>query len=69
MKTAAPPFDWRGKPSVFASDPVFNGVRTGVAERATENVAHTVYLRGSNIFLADAGKQVKAYSKAKVRGK
>lgn len=61
-------FHWQGKPSSFANDPVFNGVRTAVAERAAENVTQTVYLRGSNVFLADTGKQVIAHSKAKPRG-
>jgi hypothetical protein len=61
-------FNWQGQPSIFAKDPVFNGVRTAVAERAAENVTQTVYLRGSNVFLADTGKQVIAHSKAKSRG-
>lgn len=59
-------FNWRGQPSIFVKDPVFNGVRTKVAERAAENVTHTVYLRGSNVFLADTQRQAIARSKAKV---
>ena len=61
-------FHWQGKPSIFANDPVFNGVRTRVAERAAENVVQTVYLRGSNVYLLDAQRQVIAHSRARPGG-
>ena len=67
MNKVESPFHWQGKPSMFLSDPVFNGMRTAVEERAAQNVKNTVYLRGSNIMNLESGRQVIAHSKAKAK--
>lgn len=67
MSKAESPFNWQGKPSMFLSDPVFNGVRTAVGERSAQNAKNTVYLRGSNIMTLEQGRQVIAHSKAKAK--
>ena len=65
MSKVESPFNWQGKPSMFLADPVFNGMRTAVEQRSSQNVKNTVYLRGSNIMNLESGRQAIAYSKAK----
>jgi hypothetical protein len=65
------PFNWKQdkRPSIFMQDHAFNGMNTRVSERASETVKQTVFLRGSNVFLAESPKQAGAHSKAQVRTK
>jgi len=65
MNKSESPFRWQGKPSMFLSDPVFNGIRTAVEQRSAQNVKNTMYLRGSNIMNLESGRQAIAYIKAK----
>lgn len=65
MSKVESPFNWQGRPSVFLSDPVFNGMRTAVEERAAQNAKNTIRLKGSNIMNLELGRQVIAHSRAK----
>lgn len=60
------PFDWQGKPSMFSSDPEFNGVKTAISDRARLNVKQTIKLSGSTLLSDIEEVQLNAYSKAKV---
>lgn len=64
MKDPNSPFNWQGKPSIFAKDHAFTGLYAKVSERSTRNAGPNICLRGSNLFLAGTFRQIIAHSRA-----
>lgn len=63
------PFNWQGEPSIFSSDPEFNGVKTAISDRARLNVKQTIKLSGSTLLSDVEEVQLNTYDKAKVAEK